>query len=244
MSGYSSGVTRGCGKRVAGGVYVEVPTGPNGRPIEHFIVDAPVPVPTEMAMQVRGMNLIERAGVWHLVDHVGAAYYPNVADIIEEVRAFGVSRRVQANLDFSRLTAESKLLLVHPRAIVVNDRDYRPDGREYDCPKAACEDCTIPNGHQDGSKFCAGVWWEDITGGEKDELVPNPRAVWRTIGDTSYQGWTRPEGVEPRYELGIVMSVPIGRIAVVEDPKTGSHVQTLAAVAAKTSVLEVALVSE
>ena len=36
---------RGCGDRTPGGLYIESGLGPGGVPLEHFLVDPPLPVP-------------------------------------------------------------------------------------------------------------------------------------------------------------------------------------------------------
>src|SRR5262245_36141654 len=128
---------RGCGKRKAGGAYLTVDTSPNGSPIEHFLVDEPQPINiAELGITPRGVHLIERDGVCHAFDWVGQDSYPNVADFIEEARRLGVSRRCELP-DYSKLTAESRLILIHARAWIENPEAYRAAmaGRELRCPR-------------------------------------------------------------------------------------------------------------
>ncbi len=124
-------VLRGCGHREKGGVYFECNTGPGGAPIEEFLVDPPQQVDTRLLCKA-GIKLVNTDGVWHILDWIGHGFYPNVADFIEEARRFGVSRRLRANLDFSKITPESRLLCVHARAWIENAGSW-PD--IWTCPK-------------------------------------------------------------------------------------------------------------
>jgi hypothetical protein len=76
---------RGCGDRTPGGLYIESGLGLGGVPLEHFLVDPPLPVP-------EGLNLINKpqivvdteTGVAHLWLWIGAEWYPYVPDYLEE----------------------------------------------------------------------------------------------------------------------------------------------------------------
>ena len=121
-------VPRGCGERTPGGVYVESGLSPYGRPLEEFLIDPPLPVPP-------GLDLIHKPQLWQrtlptgeiacdadgqpivdLLIWVGSEYYPYCPDFVEEVRRFGASRRLNPNLDLSRLSRASRMILVHPSA--------------------------------------------------------------------------------------------------------------------------------
>jgi len=96
-------VLRGCGTRCRGGLYAECGMGPNGSPVENFLMDPPVLLDfARIGVIPRGTHLVERNGATHLFDWIGAESYPNVADFIEEVRRFGLSRRLSPKLDFSK----------------------------------------------------------------------------------------------------------------------------------------------
>ncbi len=123
-------VARGCAPRKSGGVYFECGFSPSGQPVEHFLCDPPVLV-DDWHLSPVGVQLIERNGVTHIVDWVGSMHYPNVADFIEEVRRFGLSRRLSSKLDFSRITPQTRILLVHQRAYVDNFEEYQT----WSCPK-------------------------------------------------------------------------------------------------------------
>ncbi len=222
--GATPGVERGCGHRVVSGIYGELGLGPGGRPVEDFLMDPPVPVDHLTSLSSIGVTLMERDGVTHVLDWIGEAHYPNVADFMEEVRRFGLSRRLPRSIDFSLLTPETRILCVHRRAWISNPEDYRPRVRErirtdpasYFCPKKLRE-------HVHGTKDvpCAGLWWEDITGGEEVPLVDetgDPRLVSRRMPSFEYQGLRAAEDVTPSYRPAIFASFPMSRIVVVVDP--------------------------
>lgn len=144
-------IERGCGMRVAGGLYGECRTSREGMPIEYFIVDPPRVLDHDM-MQVSAMgvtSIMSSDGKTSLLDWVGADSYPNVADFIEEAGRFGLSRRIPKSFDTSKLGQGSQIILIHSRAIVDNWQDVAQrrspitvswkDGRggepDYRCPK-------------------------------------------------------------------------------------------------------------
>lgn len=235
---------RGCGVRSPGGIYIEVPLSRYGRPLRDFLIDPVIEVPEDLDLVPRGVSLIERAnepGVYDVWDHVGERHYPNVADFVQEVSKMGLSRRVQGNLDFSKLTPDSRIVLMHSRAYVENAndlyraiaaeaRDYGQEpGRWWNCP---C--CDRNPDHQqyplyaEGSKdimpTCIGAAWQLITGGD---LVINPelspRWVKRTVGSTTYHGNKKPSGFKPEFKRGIFMVLPAHKLVVINDPEGGTH---------------------
>lgn len=125
MSEWSIPVNRGCGYRIEGGVYWDLGMSRYGKAVEDFLIDPPKIVDLDaLGVTPRGVHLIEKNGVWHILDWVGAENYPNVADMVEEIRRFGLSRRLSDKLDFSKLTKDSRILLIHPRAFIRNIHDY------------------------------------------------------------------------------------------------------------------------
>ena len=112
----NSNVTRGCGKRQEGGLYacVGAASGGAGMPLEHFIVDPPVPW---LQGPFRGSQLHERSdGIIDLVMWVGQEHYPYPSDFAEEGRRHGFSKRLSPKQDYSALTPnQSRLVLIHPR---------------------------------------------------------------------------------------------------------------------------------
>ncbi len=111
-------VERGCGEREPGGVYAECGLSPYGSPLEHFLIDPPMPLP-------EGVDLINKPQIWedpvsglcHLLIWIGEEYYPYCSDYIEETRRYGASRRLNPNLDLFRLSRGSSMILAHPRAM-------------------------------------------------------------------------------------------------------------------------------
>lgn len=111
-------MTRGCGDRQDGGLYIEVETSVDGIPIEYFMLDPAIKwngeVPIRAPMLIDGTE----EGVKHIVLGVGKEHYPTVPDFVEEGAYKGVSKRIPRNFDLSALTPKkSRLLLMHPRAI-------------------------------------------------------------------------------------------------------------------------------
>jgi hypothetical protein len=201
-------VPRGCGERVSGGIYAECGFSPLGAPLEDFLMDPPIQIPAGLNLSAIGVQLVERTepdgrSVWHIFDWVGECHYPNVADFLEELRRFGMSRRLPSTLDFSKITPESRHILVHARAWVENCAEYR----KWICPQR------IPH-HAPGEDFqgcCAGVWWRDI-----EQRSFEGKLILREMPSFSYWGYSRPEGIEPEYRPAFFASFPISRIAVVQ----------------------------
>jgi hypothetical protein len=127
---FASPGPRGCGERSPGGLYVESGLGPGGRPLEDFLFDPPLPVP-------EGLDLINKPQIWddpvtgvpHLWVWVGAEYYAYLPDYLEECRRFGASRKLNPNLDLTRLVPASRLMLAHPVARNAARLDQRPPHR-------------------------------------------------------------------------------------------------------------------
>lgn len=214
-------VERGCGRRQKGGIYAELGLSPfGGRPVEDFLMDPPVSV-EGLDIAAQGVTWIERDGVWHLIDWVGANHYPNITDFVEEIRNFGLSRRLPSNIDFARLTLESRLIAVHARAIIENEAVRRGYRASYDAPFVCLRGI---EGHEKGvPETCASMWWEDVEGAEEAEVVGSDcetKEFVRTMPSFSYiPPKIRPEDIEGRvYRPGIFGSFPIGRLVVVNDP--------------------------
>lgn len=167
-----------------------------------------------------GISMIEIDGVTHVLDWVGSSHYPNVADFAEEMFEMGVSRRISKAEDFSRLTAESRLMLIHARAHV--EFEAREDDPIWDCP-------VRPKVHPDRTPDCIGKVWWDVEGLERDGMeFPNHTEGTRTIGSTSYRGRCFGDHIKRTYTPAIFAVVPIHRIAVIKHPHDdGVHESTL-----------------
>lgn len=140
-------VTRGCGSRKPGGVYLCTGTSEHGLPIEAFLIDpvrkfdvecfrAPIVVPDP-----------ENPDVNHIAVWVGKEHYPTLVDFVEETRRLGASRRIPQEFDFSVLTpGKSRMFLIHPLAFT-----ERID--ETECPQDREDE-----GHGD-TVPCVGAHW-------------------------------------------------------------------------------------
>lgn len=225
---------RGCGhSRVAGGIYCVSNLSPTGKPIEFFLQDPPLVVnPRDFGLSAVGVKLIERQGVYHIWDWVGSKFYPNVADFVEEVRRFGLSRRISNAVSFRKLTMKSRIILLHSRAYIDNYQDYK---RKGECPKT-------PHVHTlECDEMCARLWWEDVR-------VPNhfshmdQQEVVRVMPGFQYLGLTSPKDIVPNYKLAIFGSFPIHGLEVINDPCDNKHKLSLDL--AQSSQLPVQLVDE
>jgi hypothetical protein len=187
-------------------------------PIEYFIVDPPAPIDVDqLGLTSVGVRLIEINGVHHIFDIVGQEYYPYPSDYVEETRRLGASRRLPANLDFSRLGPGSRLVLIHARAVIDNFSAYSQPP-QVQCPKGIAAHALSPL-----PEMCAGLWWHDLPD-EPDEsgrsaahdINAAPVVLRRIGGGTEYQGYSRPAEIVPSYQHGIFLSLPISNLAVIQ----------------------------
>lgn len=236
---------RGCGSsRSPGGVYACCGLSEDGDPIEDFIIDPPIRMDFKMlGITPRGTTLYaDPGGVYHIFDWIGSSHYPNVADYVEETKRLGASRRLNPKLDFSKLTKDSQMFLIHSRAWVSNTREYLdwccPTDLPDHPPRTKPEDDIEVVPLLDGL-CCAGVWWEDVEGGTL--VFGNQRNVIRTMPAFHYHARCRPEGIEPLYQPALFMRLPIQSIQVVKS-EDGRH--TAAAEAARKAQLAVLLEDE
>lgn len=197
MTSRALAVPRGCGTRKRGAVYGECGLSPWGRPLEHFIIDPPTRVDAAaLGLHPIGVTLLAdpRTGACHVFDWVGEEHYPGVADFLEEARRFGVSRRLPRTLDFGRLAADSRLVLLHRRAWIDNASQYfdaRDTQRwEAGCPKRLAEHVDAA----DPPPMCAGLWWEDLEP-TNPAADGQPRLVRRTMPSFSYVARRRRGGL-------------------------------------------------
>jgi hypothetical protein len=160
----TSGAPRGCGVRHPGAAYLAVPLGPGGAPVETFLVDPPIAVePDALGVSAVGTTMIERDGVTHVLDVVGREHYPTVAEFVEEARGLGISRRISKNANFSRLSGASRLLLLHPHALVANAPEFPTSSR---CP------CQVAEHLAEGyAGMCARLWWQEPLQGAARRLA-------------------------------------------------------------------------
>ncbi|MBT7071254.1 MAG: hypothetical protein HN855_00220 [Anaerolineae bacterium] len=230
---------RGCGSRVVGGVYAEVKNGTGGSPIEAFLVDPPKAVDVQiLGLTDKGVRLIELGGVWHVFDIVGEKHYPYVADFVEEGRRMGISRRLPQNLDFEKLDpVQSRLVLLHRKALITNVLEAGFLERYHVCPKALPE-------HEEGllDGMCAAFWWQDFAAKALDA-----DGIRTMKNGGQYVGRLRPQGrAKPERELAVFMSLPITNLAVIRGRNTEetARVQEVYEKIAKQSKFEVNLEDE
>lgn len=224
MEEYANGqIKRGCGKRQQGGVYAECGRSPFGRPVEYFLLCPPVLVDAgEMGLSPLGVQLhpvtVDGKEIWHVWDWVGSKFYPNVADFVEEVRLYGMSRRLSKGLDFKKLTPESRIFLLHANAHIENAQAFQRAriggkalGLDWDtCPKGI---------HKPGeTRMCAGLWWEDVNGMK----VTVGRVGKREMPAFQYQAAAPIAHAD--HAVAVFASFPISRLAVVAS-EDGSHVK-------------------
>lgn len=206
------GRKRACGSRKAGGVYAETQLSENGSPIEFFISDPPVPVDMDaLGLAAVGVKLIEIEGTWHIFDVVGQEYYKYPADYVEETRRMGASRRLPGNLDFSKLQLNSKLVLVHQKAIIRNFALY-PQPPEVTCPK-------LLDAHRKNPlpEMCAGLWWHDFDKADVEQAgVFGERFTRKLTEETQYLVRRRPGSIAPEYQPGVFLVLPITNLAVIK----------------------------
>jgi hypothetical protein len=161
----TSGQRRGCGYRQPGGAYFAVPLEPGGRPVEEFLIDAPVVIEdaARLGLTSVGVGLFERDGVTHVVDIVGREHYPTVAALVDEARRLGVSRRAPRTIDFAQVTAQSRLLLAHAQADVANAAEFPTDAV---CPCQVQEHLA-----SEFQAMCARLWWQEPLQGAQHRLA-------------------------------------------------------------------------
>ena len=207
---------RGCGRRVAGGVYAETRISRDGgQPLEFFLVDPPQVVDlNRLGLTAVGVRLVEIEGVWQIFDIVGEEHYPYPADYVEETRLKGASRRLSRNLDFSKISPQSHLVLVHRKAILQNFHQY-PQPPVVECPKMLAAHAVAPL-----EETCAGLWWHDIHATD-GEMLENGRILRKLAGGIQYHAWARPHNVRPEYQHGIFMMLPITNLAVIRGRNAG-----------------------
>ena len=236
------GVSRGCGTRTSGGVYLECGTGYGGRPLEFFLADPPIPLTCDTKL---GVQLIERDGVVHVLDWIGEQHYPNCADFLEEGRRLGFSRRISKTLDLSRLSAESRILIVHAKGLVVNYqalRPFMPEPFHTACsaqgkhPRAYEHHCGYleRTGRPDHYRpeaythACTRNLWALPPASRVDDGAP-PHYL-REFASVSYEVFPlAPDAPVPETTSALVASLPITNISIVK-AQDGSHTGTLSKV--------------
>jgi len=170
---------RGCGTRTPGGTYLVCTTSPSGLPVEYFVVDPPISMDTK---PFRSPILHEQNGTCHVIIWIGEKFYPSAVDFIEEARIQGVSRRIPNTFPLEKLTANSKMILIHPRATSPNfvqlvENSQLPEHKCKHYNKLTRKPQPIPS-HDNYKEFC--FWHLYYT------LAKTETETKRTIGNTHY----------------------------------------------------------
>ena len=248
-------IVRGCGTRIAGGVYLEVATAPGGRDLESFLVDPPEPMETDVKV---GFEVRHKNGVPCLADHVGEKHYPDAASFLEEGRRFGFSRRVPETFDLSQLTSASRLLIIHPHGLVLNGAERRAyvddmlrlgvdrsgkaaHHRDHHCGRAAQRQSKQVCGDAD---LCIRDLWSvpevsetrvrNLTTGESrvlggnDILTQDEEVRYlKHFASTRYRVFpAMMDAPEPQTTSALIAVLPLGRLVVVKKDD-GSHKDTV-----------------
>lgn len=182
---------RGCGKRVKGGLYICCGTSPYGEPIEHFLVDPPLPYGGD---PFRAPLVHKRNGgsnIKDLIFWVGQEFYPFCPDFIEETRYFGVSKRIPVSFDWSGVTPfQSRMFFIHPKAVIKEKAE--PVDR---CPKA-------DHAHEKGEEFCLRSLYFFV-----DTELEDGKYC-RKIGSTAYNVPRLISDYRPKYAPGTFLWLP------------------------------------
>lgn len=148
MTGRAMPVDRGCGRRVAGGVYLETGFSPYGRPLEHFLIDPPILITDEMMQDLgispQGVSLFQDPSteVWHIINWIGATHYQHFGDFYYEGKRFGFSTRAPITTRFELLSRQSEIVHIHPNGHLRNWHDYvlsHMSNTQRACPRAYTE---------------------------------------------------------------------------------------------------------
>jgi hypothetical protein len=186
-------------------------------------LDPPVVIdPQAIGLQAVGVKMIERNGVFHVLDWVGTNHYPNVADFVEEAARHGVSRRMPSNLRFDLLTSASRLLLVHEKAYLEGRGQLLSTSPEL-CPGG---NHTHQYGDAGIPPMCVRYWWDDLDQ-NSGTVMPNGREVRRELaGGHSYIGRRRTQPLDqaPFRQPAIFASIVLDDLQLVRDPENQTDV--------------------
>ncbi|RJR12452.1 hypothetical protein C4588_02120 [Candidatus Parcubacteria bacterium] len=167
---------RGCGFRDEGGTYLSLGIGPGGTlHVEDLILDPVKPWPGEWQ---RGFKILPNRGGWNDVGiFISKEDYPSLWDFVEEVRRYGISRKVPPTFPFESLTpGKSRMIFFHARGIPKFDFSLDP---LFETPLAGCK--WFPK--SDGLGELSGNWelW--------DKTIPgyHPKSEISTVCTFSHQ---------------------------------------------------------
>lgn len=237
--------------RIPGGIYLCTPLSPIGSPVESFLICPPMPLPEGVTISAQGVSIVQGPdGNHHVLDWIGESHYPNVADWIEETRRKGISRRIQSSAEFEKLTENSRLYVIHPKAILSSFEERE----KLCCNQGLCDFRCCPKAirnHPHPDETCAVMWWHDVMAeplgeGWKTITIEDKEFSFRLFTDFHYRA--EPVREERKHQPGIFGSFPIRSLEIVRR-KEGSTAEEDAHVAkswqrANTSRLPVSVVEE
>ena len=208
---------RGCGTRVKGGFYMEVPLGYGGRPVWDFVPDPLVPFDTA---PWQGIRVQDTAQGQVVLDWVGASHYPYPADFIYEAQRLGISRRVPKT-QVHLLKPGATLVLVHARVIPGVEPGQKP------------EMCMVGfrNGEHVWERCCG--WLLHVPGEDGVRTAPGS-GVEYAVSEPGAERWTP----------GIFMVVPLRRVVYVRgageerDAEASQVLEALASEGLETEVVD------
>jgi len=216
--------TAGCGTRRVGQAYMYTnydKLAEKGYPLSYFLFDPPILVedPKSWGLCAQGISYIQQNGVWHAQDWVGVGFYPNVADILEEIVSHNASGLIPLTEGINKLGPGSRRLLFHPHGWLYNPRPYK----ETRVSISGRDECPIPEDQPAHAQhlevddmMCAGLHWQTVENG----VQQLGRLVKRTVGSTEYFGAMPLQDPKPEYGLALVCWLPIDEIHLVEGDGT------------------------
>ena len=210
-------LVRGCGKRKANGIYAEVLPSPDGIPLERFLMCPAVDIdaPQRGVAVVQGPN----TGAFHIVDRIGTSSYPYPADFVEEARRFGISRQLPPSLPWHLFDERSRLILVHPRAVLVNPHESETLSAEA----PAC----YANAHGVGHTECTSRWWNFIGDIDDEAEMGSLRHGFRQMPSFKYHAYLLPDDFTPEFAPGVIGVFPISRIAVIDGDQAEERLEAV-----------------
>lgn len=251
-------IRRGCGYRVAGGVYLVTEFSPYGTPLRLFLFDPPMILRTENGEMwnpgARGIHLAERPdtpGVVDAYDWIGEEYYPFFPDFWEEGKRFEFSRRAQKNLDFSLLSPQSQIIGVHPLGLPAIAEFTNGPFREHNIDHVELPPCPFDDLHHIvGDEFCISTLWQLVGNKQFDKPEERlhtemfPRHLTKGEPPTfTYTAAYPFTDFDNKWLPAAMYHLPISRIEIVRDVAEGKHEETYEKIY-RTTALPVEVVDE
>lgn len=179
--------TRGCGKRIAGGLYATCLLSPYGLPIEHFLIDpvihwtskasrSPMIINAEEFIRNEKNKFKGKVAIFY----VGSKFYKYATDFIEEVRNKGVSKRIPCNEKTIEQFKDVKAMMFYHSRCFISQESLSPI--PMNCPKSLVK-------HINGEEHCITRLYEIISeeDTEKERTITGDIKIVRKIGDLKYE---------------------------------------------------------